>query len=64
MTLERTFIETEDDSKLNWDANNAIMYSVVNKDQVNKYGEYRSYKIFPGTLVPVSLEVSLTLIIT
>ena len=49
MTLQRSFIETEDDGKLNWDANNAIMYSVVNKDQVNKYGEYRSYKIFPAT---------------
>ena len=48
MTFERSFIETEDDSKLNWDANNAVFYSVVNKDAKNQYGEYRGYKIMPG----------------
>ena len=48
MSLERSFIASEDDGKLNWDSNNAVMYSVVNKDAPNKYGEYRGYKIMPG----------------
>ncbi len=48
MTLDRSFIATEDDGKLNWDANDDIMYAVVNKDAPNKYGEYKSYKIMPG----------------
>ncbi|KAL8639330.1 MAG: hypothetical protein Q9228_003622 [Teloschistes exilis] len=49
MTIDRTFLVSEDDGKLNWDANNNVMYSVVNKDAVNPYGEYRSYKIMPAT---------------
>lgn len=48
MTLDRTYIDTEDNGKLNWDVNNGVMYSVVNKDKPNKFGEYRSYKIMPG----------------
>jgi len=48
MTLDRSFITTEDDGKLNWDANDDVMYTVVNKDAPNKYGEYKSYKIMPG----------------
>ena len=48
MKLERTYITSEDDAKLNWDANNAVMYSVVNKDAPNKYGEYRGFKIMRG----------------
>ncbi|KAL8685663.1 MAG: hypothetical protein Q9218_007622 [Villophora microphyllina] len=49
MTLDRTFLASEDEGKLNWDVNNAVMYSVINKDAVNPYGEYRSYKIMPAT---------------
>ena len=48
MKFERTFLASEDEGKLNWDANNAVMYSVVNKDAVNPFGEYRGYKIMPG----------------
>lgn len=48
MKLERSFITSEDDGKLNWDSNNAVMYSVVNKDAPNKYGEYKGWKITPG----------------
>ena len=48
MTYDRTFIASENEGKLNWDANNAVSYSVVNKDAKNKYGEYRGYKIMPG----------------
>ncbi|KAL9609939.1 MAG: hypothetical protein Q9167_005335 [Letrouitia subvulpina] len=49
MKFDRTFISSESDGKLNWDANNAVMYSVVNKDKPNKYGEYRGWKIMPAT---------------
>ncbi len=48
MTLDRSFITSEDQGKLNWDVNNGVMYSVVNKDAVNKFGEYRGWKIMPG----------------
>ena len=48
MKFDRTFLASENDGKLNWDVNNAVMYSVVNKDAVNPYGEYRGYKIMPG----------------
>lgn len=48
MAYDRAFIASEDDGKLNWDVNNAVMISVVNRDAPNKYGEYRSYKIMPG----------------
>lgn len=48
MSYNRKFISSENDAKLNWDANNAIWYTVVNKDKVNPYGEYRGYKIMPG----------------
>ena len=48
MRFERSFIDSENDGKLNWDVNNAVMYSVVNKDAKNKYGEYKGYKISPG----------------
>ena len=46
MTFEREFVESE--SSLDWDVNNAVMYSVVNKEATNKYGEYRGFKIMPG----------------
>ena len=52
MTFKRDFIATEDDSKLNWAANNEVTYSVVNKDAPSKYGEYRGWKISPGTYDP------------
>ncbi|KAI4252160.1 MAG: hypothetical protein LQ352_004444, partial [Teloschistes flavicans] len=49
MTIDRTYLASEDEGKLSWDANNNVMYSVLNKDAVNPYGEYRSYKIMPAT---------------
>ena len=50
MTFKREAITNEDGSRIYWDANMATMCSVVNKDAVNKYGEYRSYKICSSTL--------------
>ena len=61
MTLDRSFITTEDDGKLNWDANDDVMYTVVNKDAPNKYGEYKSYKIMPGeSSNPPPINIQLT----
>ncbi|KAG9521807.1 putative membrane copper amine oxidase, partial [Aureobasidium melanogenum] len=48
MKLEKSYIETEDASRLFWGANSATQYSVINKDAVNKYGEYRGYRISPS----------------
>jgi primary-amine oxidase len=48
MHIERSFIENEENGKLNWAANAASMFVVVNKDSVNPYGEYRGYRIAPG----------------
>jgi primary-amine oxidase len=48
MKLNRSFIESEDDGKINWSPNAAAMYSVVNKDTPNRLGEYPGYRISPG----------------
>lgn len=44
MRLERSFIETEDDGKLNWDFNGQTQVIVVNQNETNQYGEYRGYR--------------------
>lgn len=48
MTFERSFISSENEGKLNWDANNAVTYTVVNKEATTPYGEYHGYKLTPG----------------
>jgi primary-amine oxidase len=45
MKLERSLIENEDDGKINWPSNGASIYSVINLDKPNKYGEYPGYRI-------------------
>lgn len=57
MKLNKTFIESEDDSKINWAPNNAATYAVVNTDAPNKYGEYPGYKIAPGTANTAHLTI-------
>ena len=49
MKLERSFITNEDGGKINWDANWAGTYAVVNKATPNQWGEYPGFKIFPST---------------
>lgn len=51
MKLEKSFVKNERNSKINWAGNGASSYAVVNKDSPNKYGEYRGYRIAPGTRV-------------
>jgi primary-amine oxidase len=48
MKAERTFVETEDEGKINWSPNGNGIIAVVNKDQKNKYGEYPGWRIAPG----------------
>lgn len=48
MKLTRSFIESEDDGRFNWDANAQTQVIVVNQDEKNSYGEYRGYRILPS----------------
>jgi hypothetical protein len=48
MKAVKSFIENEDDGKINWSPNGAAMYAVVNKDKKNPHGEYPGYRITPG----------------
>lgn len=57
MKLNRSFIETEDDSKIDWAPNLATMYAVVNKDTPNKWGEYPGYRVSPGTASTAHLTI-------
>jgi primary-amine oxidase len=48
MKLQRSFVESEDESKLQYTDNGRTQYRVVNTDKPNKYGEYRGYRILPA----------------
>ncbi|KAK4540507.1 hypothetical protein LTR36_009145 [Oleoguttula mirabilis] len=48
MKLQRSFVESEDDSKILYTGNGRTQYRVVNADKPNKYGEYRGYRILPA----------------
>ncbi|EIM84675.1 copper amine oxidase [Stereum hirsutum FP-91666 SS1] len=48
MKLERSYVESEDEGKLMWPTNSQAMYVVVNKNETNKYGEPRGYRIMPS----------------
>ncbi|RPA84961.1 copper amine oxidase [Ascobolus immersus RN42] len=57
MALERHEVLTEDDGKINWAPNGAGIYTVINKDEPNQWGEYPGYRIMPGSGTPVHMEV-------
>lgn len=48
MQLQRSIVESEDSSRLNWGSNAATQFRVINMDEKNKYGEYRGYRILPS----------------
>jgi primary-amine oxidase len=48
MKIDRSYITSEDNSKITWAKNGAAAYAVVNKDQLNKFGEAPGYRIFPS----------------
>src|ERR1700761_7862675 len=43
--LQRDFVETEDNSRINW--NRDTQYRIVNTECPNEFGEYRGYRILP-----------------
>ncbi|KAJ9106038.1 hypothetical protein QFC20_004098 [Naganishia adeliensis] len=47
MKVERKYLESEDDGKIDYTHNGQTMYVVVNKDSLNKFGEERGYRISP-----------------
>jgi primary-amine oxidase len=49
MKITRDFIDNESESKINWAANGAALYSVVNKEKLNLFGEYPGYRFFHAT---------------
>ena len=48
MKLVRHEVKNEDESRLQWSGNGATQYRIVNKDHVNKHGEYRGYRVLPS----------------
>lgn len=50
MKIAKSFIENEDDGKINWSPNGGTIYAVVNKDAPNEFGELPGYRIVPGAL--------------
>lgn len=48
MKLEKSFITSEKESKIHWSPNGEAVYSVVNKDAKNAYGEYPGWKVVPS----------------
>lgn len=48
MKVVKSYVENEDEGKINWFFNGGVMYVVVNKDKKNKYGEYFGYRIVLG----------------
>ncbi|KAK8035098.1 Copper amine oxidase [Apiospora rasikravindrae] len=48
MKAKKSFITNEDDAKINWETNSPSIYAVVNKDELNKFGEAPGYRIHPA----------------
>lgn len=46
--IKSRYVETEDDSRVNYPANFRGAFLVVNKDEQNAWGVPRGYGIFPG----------------
>ncbi|KAJ5022897.1 copper amine oxidase [Bipolaris maydis] len=51
MKITKSFIENEDDGKINWSPNSGPIYAVVNKDAPNKNGEFPGYRMAPAASV-------------
>ncbi|WFC98813.1 primary-amine oxidase [Malassezia yamatoensis] len=48
MKMNRTWISSEDESRLHVEGNGQAQYLVLNKDETNEFGEPRGYRIMPG----------------
>ncbi|KAK2596781.1 hypothetical protein QQS21_006109 [Conoideocrella luteorostrata] len=58
MKIEKSFIQDENEAKINWAPNGAAMYAIVNKEATNAFGEYPGYKFSPATSNAIFLTVS------
>ncbi|KAL5003358.1 copper amine oxidase [Aspergillus recurvatus] len=47
MQLDRSFMHSEDEARLNWGFNGQTQLHVVNQDKPNRFGEPRDYRILP-----------------
>ncbi|KAK2007417.1 amine oxidase catalytic domain-containing protein [Colletotrichum eremochloae] len=47
MQLQRSFVESENESRFNWDGATQVL--VVNTDKPNQWGEYRGYRVAPNS---------------
>jgi len=57
MKLDRSFVASEDQAKIDWTSNSFATYAVVNKAAPNQYGEYPGWKIYPSTGTSMALTV-------
>jgi primary-amine oxidase len=48
MKLVRSELKNEDEAKLNWPSNSHAMYLIYNKEEKNKFGEDRAWRIMPS----------------
>lgn len=46
MKLRKSFIEKQDDSRLNFSENSLTQIIIINLDETNKFGEKRGYRVF------------------
>lgn len=60
MGADRSFVTNEKQGEINWAANSAASYSVVNKAKPNENGEFPGYKLQPstGSSIHVTVENS------
>ncbi|OAG05511.1 membrane copper amine oxidase [Paraphaeosphaeria sporulosa] len=49
MKLQKSFIESEDESRINFGENALTQVIIVNQNETNKYGENRGYRILPSS---------------
>ncbi|KAF3067550.1 Membrane primary amine oxidase [Trichoderma lentiforme] len=49
MKIQKSFIQNENEAKINWAPNGAATYAIVNKEARNTLGEYPGYKFSPAS---------------
>ena len=45
MKIQRSFVQSESDSKLDFSANSVDLYAIVNTDKPNEYGEFPGWRL-------------------
>lgn len=57
MKLQKSFVQNENEAKINWAPNGAAMYAIVNKEAKNKFGEYPGYRFTPGRWANCAIQL-------